>query len=189
MAGKNIGQFTPKATRYSDSSWNLGLRWLYSVACICISSSGHHRSKIAKLRFKPLKRMYRIITVSARFRSWIIRMKSNEKHNMWLRLHQCYHHLPDAPGFLNDLAEALQTTTIDYTLKTEWARQTNWIYRIAVQHIVCDGRFHDFGQFLEFDWKNETVYAHQVSRLGWTTRDQVCIGPVVNRDFLLDKNR
>ncbi len=54
----------------------------------------------------------------------------------------------DAPGFLNDLASALQVTQIDYTRLSPNEPNQKIGYTELPYNIVCDGRYHDFGQFL-----------------------------------------
>ena len=54
----------------------------------------------------------------------------------------------DAPGFLNNLASALQATKIDYKKLKPETPEVKTGYTELPYSIECDGRYHDFGQFL-----------------------------------------
>jgi len=149
MAGKNIGQFTPKqrdiltAVRILVAMAVFGGLYLHFFFW---SSS----VKNCKAAIQTAETDNRIITVSLRE----IQEKLDNQDEIKRKAQyvtQVASMLPsstDAPGFLNDLAEALQTTTIDYTRLKPNEPDKQIGYTELPYNIVCDGRFHDFGQFL-----------------------------------------
>lgn len=54
----------------------------------------------------------------------------------------------DAPGFLNNLASALQAAKIDYNKLKPETPEVKTGYTELPYSIECNGRYHDFGQFL-----------------------------------------